>query len=191
MGQTGDFGDPAGPVKFFEPCIAIGMHEPGVSLQVLCGADAFAVHTEPVERRWRCDRSVRSLVTRIDPDPAGLCLAVAGRENRHRCIISMDRSARTHMLPNRLSQRLKQCCRLADPVGHCGALEIEPFPGIDLALPVEWQVVGILRDEDMREQARAGATAFDRATGKRGLVEPVTTGAGHAGAHIAVHQGLS
>ena len=39
----------------------------------------------------------------------------------------------------------------------------------------------------MREQARAGPTAFDRAAGQRGLVEPVTTGAGHAGAHIAVH----
>lgn len=47
----------------------------------------------------------------------------------------MDRSARTHMLPNRLGQRLKQCCRLADPVGHCRAFKLKPFPGIDLALP--------------------------------------------------------
>jgi len=66
-------------------------------------------------------------------------------------------------------QRFQQGGGLADPVGHGGAVEVEPFAIEDLALAVKRQMVGILADHHMGEQAGAGTAAFDRARGRRGL----------------------
>lgn len=49
--------------------------------------------------------------------------------------------------------------------------DVEAVAGEDLALPVERQVVGILGDEDMGQQAGAGPALLDRARGQRHLVD--------------------
>ena len=51
-----------------------------------------------------------------------------------------------------LDQRLQQLAALADPVGERGAIQIDAFAGVDLALPVQRQVIGILGHQHMREQ---------------------------------------
>lgn len=49
----------------------------------------------------------------------------------------------------------------ADPVGQRRAVEVQPFAVEDLALPVKRQMVGILADQHMGQQARTGAATFD------------------------------
>ena len=91
------------------------------------------------------------------------------------------------MPPDGVGQRLQQRGGLADPVGQRGAVQIEAFAVEDLALPVERQVIGVLADQHMGEQARAGTATFDRARWQRRLREAVAAGAGHPRAHDPVH----
>jgi hypothetical protein len=46
-------------------------------------------------------------------------------------------------------------CR-AHPVGHRRAVEFDAFARVDLRLAVERKVVGVLRNQHMRQQAGAG-----------------------------------
>ena len=45
------------------------------------------------------------------------------------------------MVADRLHQRREQGGRSADPAGQRGAIKIDAFAGIDLRLPVQWNVV--------------------------------------------------
>ena len=91
------------------------------------------------------------------------------------------------MAPDGLDQWLQKGGGLADPIGRGRAIQIEPLPVEDLALAVEWEMVGIFADQHMGEQAGAGTAAFDRARGQRGLDEPFTTGTCQPGADNPVH----
>ena len=77
-----------------------------------------------------------------------------------------------------VGQRLQQRGGLADPVGERGAVEVEPVALEDLALAIERQVVGVLADQHMGEQARARAAALDGARRQRRLDEALAAGAG-------------
>jgi hypothetical protein len=68
------------------------------------------------------------------------------------------------MVANFIDQRLQQPADLANPIGHCRAVEIATVTGtrISLGLAVQRKVVGVLRDKDMSEERRAGLAAWDR-----------------------------
>jgi hypothetical protein len=51
--------------------------------------------------------------------------------------------------------------RSADPVCKGRAIQLDALPGIDLRLPVERQVIGILGDQHLRDQRLGGNAAFD------------------------------
>ena len=91
------------------------------------------------------------------------------------------------MATDGIGQRFQQGGGLADPVGQGGAVEIEAFAVEDLALAIKRQVVGILADQHMGQQARAGAATLDRARGQRGLDEAFAAGAGQPRADNPVH----
>ena len=86
-----------------------------------------------------------------------------------------------------LGQRFQEAGGLADPAGQRRASDVEAVAGEDLALPVERQVVGILADEDMGQEAGAGPTLLDRARGQRHLMDALAAGTGPARPHDAVH----
>ena len=92
------------------------------------------------------------------------------------------------MAADGFSERFQQGRRFADPVGQGRAVEVEPFAAEDLALPIEWQVVGIFVDQRMGQKARAGATTFDGAGRQWSLHKPFTTGAGQPGPDDPVHE---
>ena len=129
---------------------------------MLTAALALAVGRVAVEHGGRCRSGMRALVAQIDPQPAGLGLAVAGRQHGHRRIVGMDHGARHHVLANPVSQRAQQPRRLAHPVGQGGAIEIEAVARVDLGLAIERKMVAVLRDEHVREQAGTGHRARDR-----------------------------
>jgi hypothetical protein len=50
----------------------------------------------------------------------------------------------------------------ADPIRQGRAIELDPLASVDLALPIERQVVGILADQDMGNQGLRGEPALDQ-----------------------------
>lgn len=86
-----------------------------------------------------------------------------------------------------LGQGLEQGRCAPDPVTQRGAVQINPFAGVDLGLPLKRQVIAIFADQHVRHEARTRAPAFDQARRQRCLCEGFTTSAGHAGADELTH----
>jgi hypothetical protein len=61
-----------------------------------------------------------------------------------------------------LDQGREQKGHPADPVGHHRAIDLDPGPGIDVALPMQRQMIAVLRHQHMGEQGRAWTAPFDR-----------------------------
>src|SRR5712671_4998059 len=59
-------------------------------------------------------------------------------------------------------QRLQPPTSAAHPVRESRAIDIDPVPGEDLALPVKWKVIAVLGDQDMSEKTRTGEALGDR-----------------------------
>jgi hypothetical protein len=59
------------------------------------------------------------------------------------------------MPPEDFHQRIQHPAGAADPVRHRRAVQVNALAGVDFALPVQGQMIGILGDKDVRQQARA------------------------------------
>src|ERR1700674_4748843 len=59
-------------------------------------------------------------------------------------------------------QRLQPPTSAAHPVGESRAIDIDPVPDEDLALPVKRKVIAVLGDQDMSEKTGTGETLGDR-----------------------------
>lgn len=85
----------------------------------------------------------------------------------------------------RVHQGAQQRGRLPDPVGERRALQFHALAGVDPALAVERQVVGVLRHQHMGEQARRRAAAADGQARRRRSGDPLAGPARPAGADVA------
>ena len=85
----------------------------------------------------------------------------------------------------------RQSCTPTTPRSRCwrrqGAIQIDAFTGVDNGLAVQLQMVGELRRQDMRQQARAGDAALNRPAWRRRLHDGVAAGARQLGAHMTDH----
>src|SRR5260370_2372104 len=59
-------------------------------------------------------------------------------------------------------QRLQPPTSAAHPVRESRAIDIDPVPGEDLALPVKRKVIAVLGDQDMSEKTGTGEALGDR-----------------------------
>ena len=73
------------------------------------------------------------------------------------------------MAADGIGQRFQQGSGFADPVSQRGTIKINAFAVEDLTLAIERQVISILADQNMGQQARARAAALDGPRGQRGL----------------------
>ena len=106
---------------------------------------ALAVGRVAVEHGGRRRSGMRALVAQIDPQAAGLGLAVAGRQHGHRRVVGMDHAARHHLLANPVGERPQQPRRsLPTQSARVRTVEIDAVAGIDLGLAIERNVVAIL-----------------------------------------------
>ncbi len=92
-----------------------------------------------------------------------------------------------HIAPDRFHQRRQHAARAADPIGQRRAVQIDAFPLVDLRLPVQRQVIGILRHQHMRQQPRSGQATIDRAARRRLLHDAVAAAAAQLRPHLADH----
>ena len=161
VGHAGDLADGAGAIELVEAGIAVGMHQAAEAGEMVLRVLALAVAREAIPGRRRSRAAPGPLVADIGPEPGGPGLAGAGREHADRRVVGEDRPGREHVPADGVGQRREQRGRLADPVGQGGAVEVEPVALEDLALAIERQVVGVLADQHMGEQAGTGAAALD------------------------------
>jgi hypothetical protein len=59
----------------------------------------------------------------------------------------------------------------ADPAGQGRGRKAHALTGEDFGRAVKWQAIVVLLDEDLRQQARTGATADDRVIRRADLVD--------------------
>ena len=62
-------------------------------------------------------------------------------------------------------QRLQPPTSAAHPVRESRAIDIDPVPGEDLALPVKRKVIAVLGDQDMSEKTGTGEALGNQASG--------------------------
>ena len=168
----------AAVVEAVEPAIAVGLQHAAEPGEMRLGMLGPAVRAVAVEHGGRGRAAMRPLVAEIGPEPAGAGLAEARGEDRHRRVVGMQHGARQDMPGQRIDQRPQQRRRLADPIGQGRALQLDALAGVDLALAVQRQVVGVLGHQHMGEQPRRGAAAADRQARRRGLGDGLAAAAG-------------
>lgn len=88
------------------------------------------------------------------------------------------------MIAKRGHQRREQLVARADPVGHRAVAEFDAFACIDSGLPMQRRVVGVLADDDVRQQAGASQATRDRPARRGRLHHAVATRAGKARTHV-------
>src|SRR5260370_33631498 len=67
-------------------------------------------------------------------------------------------------------QRLQAPTSAAHPVRESRAVDLDPVPGEDLALPVKRKVIAVLGDQDMSEKTGTGEALGDRTLRGGGLM---------------------
>lgn len=168
-----------------EAAIAVGLEEAGEAGHVRRRALAAAVGAVEVGGSRRGVAAERPVVAHVDPQPPGLGPAEPRRQHWHRGVVAMDLRGGEDVLLDPDDDRIEQPGRLADPVAQGRAVEIQSFPGIDLGLAIQRQVVAVFRHQQMRQQARCGAAAWGGHRRCRGLGDGVAGIAGIFRADVA------
>src|SRR4051794_38911757 len=71
-----------------------------------------------------------------------------------------------------------------DPLRHCGAFQLDTFSRIDLRLPIERQVVAVLRDQYLCQQPRSGEPTLDRTRRRFALHDALAAATGELRSHV-------
>ena len=126
----------------------------------------------------------RPVIANIRPQATRLRLPVARYQHRNRNIVAMQFLRAQHIALQRFHQRPQRSACAAHPVGHRRTIEFDAFACIDLRLPVERKVIGILRHQHMRQQPGA-ARPVDRTIRRRLLHNARAAGATQLRPHHA------
>jgi hypothetical protein len=97
-----------------------------------------------------------TIVAHIGPHPASARLALG--QNRHRGVVGVNALTCEDVRLDRLGQRHQRRCCGADPVGERRDVERHALMRIGRARPVERQVQPVFGEQDVRQQARPGAS---------------------------------
>ncbi len=186
MRPAGDLDDPVA----VEPVIAgvaVRLQEAPERPKMILGPLALAIGR--VAEQHRSGRTVAggAVVAHVYPQPTSAGLAMARRQHRHGRVVGMQLARLQRLLRQRLDQRLQQGACAADPVRQGRALQLNAFTGVDRALPVQRQMIGILGHQDVGEQARACHTARDRPRRRFALHDPLAAGARQLGPNVPDH----
>ena len=137
------------------------------------------------EPHRRCGLAAgRPIVPHIGPQPGRFGFALAGSQHRDRRIIGVYFRP-CHDVPSDLiDQRREQLTGRAYPSGQSRTAKVYSFPGIDLRLPIQRQVICELRHQHMRQQTGAGQALIDRPRRSRRLDHLFTGRAGKLRPHM-------
>lgn len=151
MRPAGHLVNPAVVVEMMKSAVGISLHGSCIMRKMLSRMFSLAVGRVSEPHGSRRIVAGGSVVPHIGPKASGFRLAVARRQHRNRCIVCMNFVGRQHMLAQRIHQGIEQFTGCANPVGQRGTIEIDSFPYINLGLPIERAVVGILGNQHMHD----------------------------------------
>jgi hypothetical protein len=135
--------------------IAVSLQEPPERPKMVLGALTLTIgRVAEQHRRWAAIAG-RAVVARIHSRPV-LVVPRPGASTGTGVSSICSLPAFSVSLASASNQRLQQGARAADPVRQCRALQFHALAGIDRALPIQQQVIGILGHQHRGEQAGAG-----------------------------------
>jgi hypothetical protein len=161
--------DRVGPPKFGVAAIAVDLKNAGEAGEMCEGALALAVGGVAINDGRRIGTAPGPVVAGIGPHLPGLGLAAARVEDRRGGLVGEQARRRLDELQHALVDRPEQEGRLADPVGERRTVECDALTGVDLGLAIEWQVIGVFGDQDLRHGRLGGDATFDKASRRRRL----------------------
>ena len=187
MRPAGGLDDPSASEQFVEPGIAVGVDNAAEVLQVGLRVLALAVGRVEEQSGGRPRAGERPLVADVSPQPPGFGLAGARRQYRDRGVVDVQVVAGEDVGGQGIDQWLECRRRRPDPAGQGRGLQAHPVASEDLGLAIEWQVVVVLRDDDVSEQSRSGPPARDCVVWRRRRDHRVAGPAGQLFANVADH----
>ena len=104
--------------------------------------------------RWWIRAAKRPVIANIGPDPAGNRLKLG--KHRHRRIVIVDAFGPHNMGLDRFNNGIERHPAGADPIRQGRDIDLDPFAGVGLALPVQRLMQQELVDQHHRQQARPG-----------------------------------
>ncbi len=141
-------------VEIGEAGVAVGMQEAATARQQRVRVFGLAVRRITIEGSGRRRGAKRTLVAHRRPLPAGLGPPPARIEHRDRRVVGVQREARPNMALDALAEGFEQSGETADPARHDGAVDLDAAAGVDVGLPMQRQMIAVLRHDDMGEQRR-------------------------------------
>src|SRR5258706_10140918 len=185
VSPTGNFDDRSTFVEMLEASIGVGLERTLVELEVLAWVLALAIGRVG-EPYGGCSRIARwQVVADIGPESPDLRPAVARREHRDRRVVGVQLACGHDMIANSFNQRSQQFAGCAHPSGKGRAIQVDAFASIDLRLPVERLMIGILRYQYVGEQTRSREAAVDGARRRRSLHDAIAGIAAQLRPHMA------
>src|SRR5262249_45069938 len=144
MCPAGDFLDAAAFVQLVKSGVGIALQAAEKTPQMLLGMLALAIRRvrEP-NRRW-IRRSAGPVVANVAPQTPGLGLARPRRQHWYRRVVGVQLVAVENVTPESFHQRRHQFARRSYPPGQGGAFQFHSLPSVDLRLPIQRQVIGVL-----------------------------------------------
>jgi hypothetical protein len=147
---------------------------------VLLGVLAASVAGVP-EEDGRRTSAERAIVADIGPQTAGDGLALG--QHRHGRVVAVQPFGGEYVLVDQLMEWGKSGGPGTDMIRQTGDVEIDAFPGIALALPVQRLMTAVLLEQDHRQQAGADPGTRDDVERCRRLGERLAVPAGELLSH--------
>src|SRR3954452_8405949 len=164
---------------------ALGHHTiAGISVDLQDSLEAGQMRNRPLGLAiWRVDvddygrigAAPRPIVACIGPELAGFGAAATGIENRRRRLIRKELPRTLQRGEHALMDRTQQPRGTADPIRHGRTIEYDALAGVDLRLPVQREMIGILRYKNLCDRRIGWHATFDQPCGRRRLHNTVFT----------------
>ena len=102
------------------------------------------------------------IITSVGPKLADLGAPTAGIEHRRRGLVGEQLGRGLQRREQALMHRPQQEGRTADPIRQRRAVELDTLPGVNLRLAVQWKVIGVFGDQDLRHRGLGRQSALDQ-----------------------------
>ena len=127
-----------------EAGIAVNLNDASESCQMSSRTLGSTIRTVEIDgRRW-IGSIPGPIITRVNPEAAGLGATTAGIEHRDRGVVSEHRLRGDDMFGEPCLQRLQPPDGAANPVGERRAIQLDALSCEDLALPIKRKVIAVL-----------------------------------------------
>ena len=142
---------------------------PAKSPRWASGRSRLAVGGIDIGDHRRIAAAPRAIIAGVGPELAGLGPPAPRIEHRCGRLVGEQSLGSSQPFQDMIAQGPQIPGCPADPIGQRRAVELDALPGVDLGLPVQWQVIGVLGDQHLGDQRLGRNAAFDDPRRRRRL----------------------